>query len=623
MIDQTGRDGSRSSLPTRMDTRELARLIDPDGRLQNGGAGRIRVRCPGHPDKSPSLNVWIDDDGKAALNCFAGCDQDRILGGLDHHIAEQIRATWGASNVTVLLPRRRHTPTAPTQPATPRVEAEYPYVNENGELAYLVRRYPGKKIRQFHPNENGEIIKGRGPHTLIPYRLPDVLAANRAGDTIYIVEGEKDADTLASHGITATTNVGGAGKWTENLNGWFAGAHIIILPDNDQPGRDHATQVRDHLHGVAETVRIVELPDLPEKGDVTDWLEERTVEQLEELVRQDETPKHPYRLVRGGDFLYTQEHDLTPIWGDGQDILWAAGEPFVITAKAGVGKTTLAHQTVLRRIGILDTDLLGYPIQPDERPVLYIAADRPRQIARSFLRMTKAKHQDTLNELLVIHDGYLPHMLDQRPDSLLELAEITGCGTIYIDSLKDVASEIDKPASATQVNAAIQLVIREGVEVVVLHHQRKAGSGNRKPKTIDDLYGGGQVAWGAGSVIVLWGEPTDPNPELIHLKKPAEEIGPFTIEVDWETGTVTRDSGSEIDAVTWVHQVNATSTNGATARNYAIRLFGSAGAVERRLKKRAARMLDREVERGYLAVTKRDIEGQETKVYRPVVEPPK
>jgi putative DNA primase/helicase len=90
--------------------------------------------------------------------------------------------------------------------------------------------------------------------------------------TVFLCEGEKDADNLAALGLIATTALGGAGKWRGVYTGYFSGKPVVILPDNDQPGREHAEIVARALYGVASSVRVLALPRLPEKGDVSDWL---------------------------------------------------------------------------------------------------------------------------------------------------------------------------------------------------------------------------------------------------------------------------------------------------------------------------------------------------------------
>ena len=277
---------------------ELAKLLDPEGTPKSGGGGRLRVRCPAHEDKNPSLTCWIDEKDKAAFNCHANCTHEEILGALDPHTRERVESTWKRPNVEILIPRRRHTPAPPRTKTPGNVEAEYVYTDEEGNTRYLVRRFPGKTLRQFRM-EGGHIKSGRGDQPLYPYRLTDVMQAKQSGDLIYIVEGEKDADTLASHGLTATTNVDGAGKWKTEYNQWFQDARVVVIPDNDEPGHAHAQQVADSLAETADTVRILELPDLPDKGDVTDWLETHDPKELEELAHQalQSAPETPFGTI--------------------------------------------------------------------------------------------------------------------------------------------------------------------------------------------------------------------------------------------------------------------------------------------------------------------------------------
>ena len=103
------------------------------------------------------------------------------------------------------------------------------------------------------------------------YRLPELCAADPAAE-VFVVEGEKDVETLRRLGLVATTNPQGAGKWRPEWASRCAGATSIVLPDNDEPGRKHAARSRGYLRGMVRQIRIVELPGLPTKGDVTDWI---------------------------------------------------------------------------------------------------------------------------------------------------------------------------------------------------------------------------------------------------------------------------------------------------------------------------------------------------------------
>jgi uncharacterized protein (DUF927 family) len=171
-----------------------------------------------------------------------------------------------------------------------RTRAKYVYTDESGNnLFRVVRRERGEggsREKTFHQErcERGRWKKGLANVRRVPYRLHKVVNAKR----VFIVEGEKDVDTLRKKfGVTATTNPMGAGKWLPEFARYFSGKDIIILPDNDDPGRRHALRVAESVLPVAASVRIIELPDLSEKGDVTDWARARgTRHKLNALVNE-------------------------------------------------------------------------------------------------------------------------------------------------------------------------------------------------------------------------------------------------------------------------------------------------------------------------------------------------
>jgi hypothetical protein len=152
------------------------------------------------------------------------------------------------------------------------IEKIYRYEDEKGKLLYEVIRYEPKGFSQRRPNgEDGYINNMQGVQRVL-YKLPG-LAGTPREIPVYIVEGEKDADRLWSLGLPATTNPGGAGKWLPEFNEYFRGRLVGILPDNDEAGRRHAQKVAESLCNVAACVKVVELPGLPPKGDVSDWLD--------------------------------------------------------------------------------------------------------------------------------------------------------------------------------------------------------------------------------------------------------------------------------------------------------------------------------------------------------------
>jgi hypothetical protein len=167
--------------------------------------------------------------------------------------------------------------TCPTETGTPaeglKEVERYPYQDVYGDLLFEVVRYEkpdgSKDFRQCRPDGKGDVIWNLEGIDRVPYHLPKVIKA----ETVYLPEGEKDVHTLEGWGLVASCNPGGAGG-SHLYTGWgkhFHGAKIVILPDNDDRGRNHAAAVAVALLSVAASTRIVELPGLPPKGDVTDW----------------------------------------------------------------------------------------------------------------------------------------------------------------------------------------------------------------------------------------------------------------------------------------------------------------------------------------------------------------
>lgn len=163
------------------------------------------------------------------------------------------------------------------------VVATYNYDSEDGTLLLQVIRFAPKTFRQRRPVGNGWLWSVKGvPH--VPYRLPELLAAEH--ETVLIVEGEKDADNLIKLGFTATTNAGGAGKWHPDLNCYFKDKDVFIPPHNDEAGEAHAMMVAHMLSSVARSVKIICLPGLRPKGDISDWIAAGgTTDELIDLMR--------------------------------------------------------------------------------------------------------------------------------------------------------------------------------------------------------------------------------------------------------------------------------------------------------------------------------------------------
>lgn len=174
---------------------------------------------------------------------------------------------------------------------------KYPYTDANGnDLCYNCRfelSDGGKTFRQC--SANGLSWKVTNIKTKMPYNLPKVIET----ETVFIVEGEKDVNSLEKLNLVGTCNVGGAGNWTEDLNHHFKNKEVYLLPDNDEPGRKHIAKVYENLKDIAGSIKLIELPGLPEHGDFTDWL--NTFDDLDEAGER-------FAIMAEGAEPYTPEN---------------------------------------------------------------------------------------------------------------------------------------------------------------------------------------------------------------------------------------------------------------------------------------------------------------------------
>ena len=239
-----------------------------------------KALCPAHNDREPSLKVDEGEGGKVLVKCFAGCRTEDIVAAIGLNM----------SNLYPEPERKR------------KVIAAYDYKDASGKLLFQVCRTADKRFFQRRPDGKGGWLNGLGGIQPVLYRLPEVLQALKQGETIFIPEGEKDVDNLVRLGLAATTAPMGAGKWRDYYSGWLKGANVVILPDNDEPGRKHAQQVAQSLHGKAKSIKILELPGLPPKGDVSDWLAAGgTKEELLRLAAEAPEWRPPKRAKREKD----------------------------------------------------------------------------------------------------------------------------------------------------------------------------------------------------------------------------------------------------------------------------------------------------------------------------------
>jgi hypothetical protein len=239
-------------------------LTQLDG-VKSAGKHQAMALCPAHDDREASLSVAESETGdKILLKCHAGCETERIVAAMGRRMSDLFNGR----------PLERS-----------EIAKTYDYTDEAGQLLYQTVRMVPKGFWQRRPDGHGGWVADMKGVRRVLYRLPELLEAVACEKRVFIVEGEKDADALAAHGLCATTNVGGAGKWTAEYSDVLKDSDVVILPDNDEAGRNHAQKVAEALYGKAKRITILELPDLPPKGDASDWLQNGgTVSRLWQLV---------------------------------------------------------------------------------------------------------------------------------------------------------------------------------------------------------------------------------------------------------------------------------------------------------------------------------------------------
>lgn len=242
-----------------MTTEEIVYNSGLKGVKQTGPNQWIAL-CPAHDDKKQSLSIAKASDGRTLIHCHANCDTVNVLDALGRKESD-------------LFPEDTQKATCKPHEARPKVVARYNYTDAQGRFLYQKVRYEGKDFMWFH-KENEHFVKGRGGDPVL-YNLPATVGTK----CLYIVEGEKDVETLKSASIPAVSGANGAGtgKWLPQYTEALRGKRVAVIQDNDDIGKAFAAETANALHSVAESVKVLDLsriwPELPNHGDTTDIVE--------------------------------------------------------------------------------------------------------------------------------------------------------------------------------------------------------------------------------------------------------------------------------------------------------------------------------------------------------------
>ena len=234
--------------------------------------GQWVASCPvpshgkGNGDKNPSLSIHIGDDGKPLFHCHGGCSQEEVFNTIkDRNLLPELT--------------ERPDPLANIKPI-PKVEfqQEWIYTDEDRQPVFVKQRLKvgesGKTYRLYKIDEHGRKQSSLADARIVPYNLPALLDAKTAGRNIFLVEGEKAADAIKSIGMIATTAHTGAGSWPQAITEYFAGAQVIILPDNDVAGWGYAYKAAEAILPIVKSLKVVDLGLQGQGDDAYEFIEE-------------------------------------------------------------------------------------------------------------------------------------------------------------------------------------------------------------------------------------------------------------------------------------------------------------------------------------------------------------
>jgi hypothetical protein len=471
--------------------------IDPEARdfytqlldLKPNGHAQRTARCPFHTDNRASLSVNLDT---GLWTCHAQCGS----GNRAQFEARMNEVAVPVPTVSVSEPK--------VQVAVRRTaEAVYEYCNDSGAVVFRKLRCSGKRFFTERPDGNGGWIKNLDGIIERPlYNLPAVLAA----PNIAFCEGEKDADRLnllfAEQSMSdwaATTNFDGAGKpWRADYGRWMAKKNIVFLPDNDDAGRQHVETFAAGASAVAASVAVLPLPDLPEKGDVSDYLDIHSDKKFLSLLRRAERFLDPRDALFITAAQFSKETPEKVPWVvEGLAAEQAATQ---LIGKPKIGKSTFTH-AMLRAVRA------GKPFldrATAQTPVVYLTEMSETDL-RAELKTDGLLDWDDLHILFWHRAMRLPW--GEAISAAIAKCRKVGARMLIVDTFSRWA-RIEHENDAGETLAALlplEEAVASGLCVWIESHERKSGG-----ELADAGRGSGALS-GAVSILITLRRPAGGN----------------------------------------------------------------------------------------------------------------
>lgn len=457
----------KDAILSRIDFRTFYKGVLPS--LKENGKAAAMALCPFHDDHNPSLSVNLENGLYHCFTCDAGGDVFDFyqnLKSVDFKTAlAEIGRMAGADD----------------SPANGKVVAIYGYKDASGQVLYTKERIaPAQQGRSksFVFKYNGNTL-GRGCNP-VPYNLPEVIKSKY----VIFVEGEGKVEALRQWGLVATCLDSGANSpWHDSYLPYFEGKEkVVILPDNDKPGREYAQKIANILHGKVGECKVVELLGLGESEDIIDWIKQGgTKDSLLEIIKEtpiwcppeEETPK----LISAQDILDLEENLSWAVEG-----LIPQGGVMMVSGRPGVGKTWLA----LLLAKAVSEGLLFLSRTTQKRKVAYIDLENPKTVLKERISIIRPMCVEfapawAMQETFSLKDSHLDHLAKENY-------------FIILDSLvRAHGADENSSTEMAKVMNRLRGLTHKGATIVFLHHRGKGE--NTEYRGSSDILAGVDVAY--------------------------------------------------------------------------------------------------------------------------------
>jgi 5S rRNA maturation endonuclease (ribonuclease M5) len=441
----------------------LAVIADRCQRVRWKGSEEFTASCPNHlahkhGDRNKSFSARATHD-RVLLKCHGGCTIAEICASIKMEERELFLESKKGNGHHKVKPL--------AEIPTPKIIDEYEYLDERGVMLFESLRMEPKTFRQRRPVNGGWEWNLHGVR-LVLYNLPAVVEA----ETVYVVEGEKDVITMREKfGRIATTNPMGAGKWKDEYSESLRGKVVVVIPDNDKPGLEHAHKVAASLHGIAKHVAICQLPE--KVKDVSDWpfSKDAFIEYLDQFSVAWTPP------IGGGigcsvaELFTAQEQKVDwLVWP-----LLAPGFATILDALPKMGKTEFWLRGILA--SLQGKHFLGYPTRPAR--VIYVSEQSRGSLATQ-MRYIGFTGQEPPDQLwIVTREDWTRWVYAEFLEQLEKnVIKDHGYNALLVDTFHSVArleDENDASEVNTAGNATVSLATRYNMGLGITRHDRKSG----------------------------------------------------------------------------------------------------------------------------------------------------